>query len=267
MNNRMGGFMQIASGVEMLELPAILMNSPGMLYPTVMWDERELLLFDAGLPDMAPVFREAMAKAHIPLEKLSRIIITHHDLDHIGSLRELRRIAPGPVEVISHTEEVPYVQGERLPIKMTPGMREKMAEQMKDLSEEQIQAMQSAMKGMQKQSVKVDRAIEDGEILPVCGGIRAIHTPGHTPGHTCFYLQATKTLVAGDALFVEEGKLCPAPPFINADTGMAYASLKKLSFFDLDNVIAYHGGLFCDNPNRRIVEILSEIEQSKKQEI
>ena len=62
--------MQLAPGVEMLELPAILMSEPGMLYPTVVWDEREMILFDAGLPGMVPVFREAMVKAHIPLEKL-----------------------------------------------------------------------------------------------------------------------------------------------------------------------------------------------------
>jgi hypothetical protein len=38
---------------------------------------------------------------------------------------------------------------------------------------------------------------------------------------------------------------------------MALASLKKLTWFDIETVITYHGGLYTNSPNRRIAEIAS----------
>ena len=251
--------MKVAPGVEMLELAAELMNGPSTLCPTLLMDQREVVLVDAGLPKMVSQFVEAMARAGVSLEKLTRIIITHHDLDHIGSLGELQRAARQRIEVLSHAEEVPYIQGERRPIKMTAEMIAQMEEQMKSLPEKERQAMRSMMEGMKGQKLTVDRTLSDGEELPYCGGIRVIHTPGHTPGHICLYHPSSKTLITGDELVVEDGKLAPAPAFINADTPMALASLKKLIRHDIANVVAYHGGLFQDNPNRRLAEIVKEL--------
>ncbi len=247
--------MQVTHGVEMLELSAMMMNGPGNLYPTLLWDQRDAVLVDAGLPGMASQFIKAIAQANVPLEKLSRIIITHHDLDHVGSLGELQQALPHRIEILAHAGEIPYIQGELPPIKMTPKMLAQMEEQMKDLPEERRQAMREMMENLSNQKLTVDRTLGDGEELPYCGGIRIIHTPGHTPGHICLYLPASKTLIAGDALFVEGGSLVPAPPFINADTPMALASIKKFTHCDIANVIAYHGGLFQDDPNRRLAEI------------
>jgi glyoxylase-like metal-dependent hydrolase (beta-lactamase superfamily II) len=256
--------MQVAPGVEMLELSATLMDGPGTLCPTLLWDRNDVVLVDAGLPGMVSQFREAIGKAGVSFEALSRIIVTHHDLDHIGSLGELQQAMPHPVEVLSHPEEVPYIQGERPPIKMTPEMRKKMEQQMKDLPSERRQEMQETMEKMKNQKLKVNRLLSDGEILPFCGGIQVIHTPGHTPGHICLYLPKSRTLIAGDALFVDGGNLGSAPSFINADDPMALASLKKLMRCDIDQVIAYHGGLFQSSPNQKLAQILSENEKDAR---
>jgi glyoxylase-like metal-dependent hydrolase (beta-lactamase superfamily II) len=249
--------MRVASGVEMLELSAELMSGPGLLCPALLWDRQGAILVDAGLPGMAGQFLEEIKRAGVAPQHIVAIVITHHDLDHIGSLGELRQTLPQRVTILSHPEEVPYIQGERPPIKMTPKMMEQMQEQMKTLPEERRQAMASMMESMKSQKNSVDRTLEDGEILPYCGGIQIIHTPGHTPGHICLYHRATKTLIAGDSLFIEEGRLSPAPAFINADTPLAISSLKKLIQCDIAKVIAYHGGLFTDSPNTRIAEIVS----------
>lgn len=248
--------MQVAPGVEMLELSAMLMNGPGTLCPTLIWDRENVVLVDAGLPGMAQQFLEAIRQAGVSPERLTTIIITHHDLDHIGSLGELQRLTSNRVKIMAHAGEVPYIQGELRPIKMTPDMMAQMEERMKSLPEEQRQALKAVRESM-NQKLTVDRTLADSEVLPFCGGIQIIHTPGHTPGHICLYLQASKTLIAGDSLFVEAGKLAPAPAFINADTPLALRSLEKLTQFDIANVIAYHGGLFRDSPNTRIKEISS----------
>jgi glyoxylase-like metal-dependent hydrolase (beta-lactamase superfamily II) len=249
--------MRVAPGVEMLELSATLMSGPGTLCPTVLWDRENSILVDAGLPGMARQFLEAMEQAGISQKTLVSIIVTHHDLDHIGSLNELQEMIPHGVQIWSHPEEVPYIQGEIPPIKMTPKMMAQMAEQMKGLPEEQRQAMRAMMEKVKSFKLKVDRVMGDGEMLPNCGGIQIIHTPGHTPGHICLYHTPSKTLIAGDALFVDGDSLGPAPAFINADIPLALSSLKKLAQCDVASVIAYHGGLFQNSPNTRIAEIVA----------
>jgi glyoxylase-like metal-dependent hydrolase (beta-lactamase superfamily II) len=37
-------------------------------------------------------------------------------------------------------------------------------------------------------------------VLPVNGGMRVLHTPGHSPGHVSLLLETTGPLVTGDAL-------------------------------------------------------------------
>jgi glyoxylase-like metal-dependent hydrolase (beta-lactamase superfamily II) len=144
-------------------------------------------------------------------------------------------------------------------------MMEQMAEHMKGMPEERRRAASAMMEKMGSLKTTVDRTLADGEMLPCCGGIRVIHTPGHTPGHICLYHQASKTLIAGDALFVEGGCLSSAPAFINADTPLAMASLKKLALCDAEHVIAYHGGLFRNSPNMRIAEIVSRVGDSQRE--
>jgi glyoxylase-like metal-dependent hydrolase (beta-lactamase superfamily II) len=247
--------MKVAAGVEMLEVSASLASGPGSLYPTLLWDAEEAVLADAGLPDMAQSFITAIANADVPLSKLRSIIITHHDIDHLGSLRDLQEALPNPAEIVAHTDEVPFIQGERPAIKLAPEMQAQMEEMMKGVPDGQRRAMQAMMESIGKMNLRVARTVRDGEELPCCGGIRIIHTPGHTPGHICLYHRASKTLIAGDALFVDGNTLTPAPSFINADTALALASIEKFCAFDIASVIAYHGGLFQNNPNQRLKEI------------
>ena len=41
--------MKIADNIEMLELPMNLMGSERTIYPTLMWDEDNVILVDAGI--------------------------------------------------------------------------------------------------------------------------------------------------------------------------------------------------------------------------
>ncbi|MBX4148434.1 MBL fold metallo-hydrolase [Paenibacillus lautus] len=69
-------------------------------------------MIDAGIPYRLPVFQEVMAQAGIPLDKLKKIILTHHDLDHIGGLTELLNAIPHKIDILATEEEKPYIQGE-----------------------------------------------------------------------------------------------------------------------------------------------------------
>ena len=64
-------------------------------------------------------------------------------------------------------------------------------------------------------SIKVDRFIEDNELIELDGDpgwrLRALHTPGHTRGHICFYEEMTGAILTGD-LVVGIGTVVIDPP-------------------------------------------------------
>jgi len=95
------------------------------------------------------------------------------------------------------------------------------------------------------------------------GGITVIYTPGHTPGHISLHLKQSKTLITGDALFVDGGLLVPAPRYINFDKDLAMKSLEKFTRYDIEAVICYHGGVYTSNANQRIAGLINGQQQDK----
>ena len=106
-------------------------------------------------------------------------------------------------------------------------------------------------------SVKVDEDLADGEELDYGGGIVVIHTPGHTPGHICLYHKESKSLIVGDALNIEGDELVVThrEAMSKKELEIIKGWLEKFGEFDIENVIAYHTGLFNDNPNLKIKEL------------
>jgi len=248
--------MKIAEGLEMLEIHGSMFGTPGVFHPTLIWDDSEVVLIDTGLPGQRELIREAVEKAGVSFDRISKIIITHQDTDHIGSLATIVKAATRVVEVFSHEVEKPYIQGDLKPIKMTPERMAQLEVRLSKMSEEKRIEIKSMFINT---SAKVNKTVEDTQELPFCGGIQVIYTPGHTPGHISLYLKKYKTLVTGDAMNVVEGKLCGPNPQFTYNMEDALNSLKKLSKYNIKTVICYHGGIFSDKVNQRIIELLSEI--------
>jgi glyoxylase-like metal-dependent hydrolase (beta-lactamase superfamily II) len=241
--------MRIADGIEALELNANSMGRPTVIYPTLMWDDETVILVDTGFPGQINAIREAMNKTGVAFEKLNKVILTHQDIDHIGSLPDIIKELHGKVEVICHEFEKPYIQGDKPLIKMDPAQMLKMAQSM---PENRREMFERTLRNPPK--ARVDATVTDGQELPLCGGISVIFTPGHTPGHIGLYHTKSKTLVSGDSLIVQDGKLCGPRPQVAADIEMAIKSLEKYKNYDIDVVICYHGGVFKDHVNQRIAE-------------
>lgn len=82
-----------------------------------------------------------------------------------------------------------------------------------------------------------------------------IHTPGHSPGHLSLYHHDSRTLIAADALTVQDGELQGPTPSATPDMELALSSLNKFSEYEIDTVICYHGGRYRGDANRRIAEL------------
>ncbi|MFP3389305.1 MBL fold metallo-hydrolase [Brevibacillus sp. SIMBA_040] len=217
--------MEISKGVEMLPLDF----HGNMIHPILLWDREMAVLIDTGFPGQMVDLRVAMEKAGVSLDKLKAVILTHQDMDHIGSLPEILQECGNRVKVYAHELDKPYIQGE-LPL-------------LKDGH------LESPPKG------RVDYTLIDGQELPFCGGIRVIHTPGHTPGHISLYLKQSKILIAGDSMYSVNGILGGIHAPTTPDMNVARLSLKKYVDLDIASVVCYHGGLSDENVHDQIVKL------------
>lgn len=71
-------------------------------------------------------------------------------------------------------------------------------------------------------NVDVDIELNDGDKFDCCGWIEIIETPGHIS----IYIKESKTLIARDALVIENNKLCMANPQYTLDMKEAKKAIK-----------------------------------------
>ena len=76
--------MRIAEGVEMLELAEEGAAEGHAFCAALIWDEKDAVLVDTGVPGKLPVLKKALDKAGVPFSRINRVFITHHDFDHLG---------------------------------------------------------------------------------------------------------------------------------------------------------------------------------------
>src|SRR5690242_1806744 len=103
--------MRIADGIAALELSINIAGTPSVIHPTLIWDETDVILVDTGVPGQLEAIRAEAARAGVDFDRLSTVILTHQDIDHIGSLPQVLSAAPKTVEVLAHPIERPYIEG------------------------------------------------------------------------------------------------------------------------------------------------------------
>ncbi len=100
--------MRVADSVYVLPIPRGPEDADNYLNLTLIVDqENGTALVDAGLPDQTEVISAALAEAGIGARDLRLIILTHQDLDHVGSGAALVRHSGA--RVLAHSADAPYI--------------------------------------------------------------------------------------------------------------------------------------------------------------
>lgn len=212
-------------------------NIEDYIHPVVLCDDKDMILVDCGYVEFLPMIENAFSAAGLQMKNLTKIIITHHDHDHMGSLRAIKEKYPY-VSIISSRDEKPFITGEMKAIRL------EQAEKLQDTLPDEHKTFGQAFCEMLKRvkPCRVDMTVSGGEMFDWCGGCEIIDTSGHTPGHISLYLKEHNTIITGDAAVLEEGRLVVANPQHAFDLNKAEASLKKLMEYEAETYICYHGG-------------------------
>lgn len=119
---------------------------------------------------------------------VTHLLLSHAHNDPAGGARELQQATGG--RVLAHEREAVYLREGRMP---TPDPSTRGGRLLARTSAGGFAA------------VAADETFEDGAVLPVAGGVRVVHTPGHTPGHCSVLHPGSGVLLTGDALFNVRG--------------------------------------------------------------
>ncbi|MGZ7043988.1 MAG: MBL fold metallo-hydrolase [Methanobacterium sp.] len=169
-------------------------------------------LIDTGRPGQGKGILNELGIINVNSEQIKNILITHHDIDHVGSLAMLEKETGA--NVWASKEDIPYICGEK------------------------------SRHGIKKYLSFIIRTKKPEKILPYpenhkIGDIEVIPTPGHTPGHVC--LLYNDVLFVGDLLRTSKGKIMPMRSFMNWNDSLLMESIAKINNYDFEWICPAHG--------------------------
>jgi glyoxylase-like metal-dependent hydrolase (beta-lactamase superfamily II) len=183
-------------------------------------------LIDTGFPASADAILTAVQQLGKRPADIRHIIVTHAHPDHIGSLAAIKRATGAAIYM--HPLDAPIAQagGGFRPLTPAPGL---MANLMFRLFIRPPGPIEGAA---------TDHLVNDGDMLPIAGGLTAMHTPGHCAGHLAFLWPRQGVLFAGDT--------CSNLPRLGLsvayeDLQVGKQSLAKLAKLDFEVACFGHG--------------------------
>ena len=211
---------------------------PGICWSRVYLIEGEtLVLVDSGLPwNVGRVLRYIRSIGRNP-EDLGMVLMTHSHPDHsAGALGISRRTG---ADIVAHAGDT-----------RTHGDRGVSLSYMRVFT-----SLNAPIPFLQR--APVARLVKDGDVLPVLGGVRVIHTPGHTPGSVCYLLEDRSVLFSGDTAFSNGRRLSRSLPFFGSRTDDYRRSLERLAGLEFETLCGGHGEPMVGGASDRLRELLT----------
>ena len=191
----------------------------------------ELVLIDTGLPRRVRTFQRALRSLRRRPFDVRHILVTHHHYDHTGSLAKLGEATEARIYV--HPADAAVTRGDAPPPgpSKTTGSARIVGGIMRRFIPERLP------------HVSIGHELQDDEELPLAGGLRAIHTPGHTPGHVSFlWPEHRGVLIVGDAAASMMGRVNPPLGVFTEDDQAMRRSVAKLAELEFEVAVFGHGG-------------------------
>lgn len=236
--------MQIAPGLH-------LVDGMGRVVNAYVWQRPDggLTLIDAGMPSDAPKILTFVEK--LGAGRLDRIIATHGDIDHIGSLAAVQ--AATGATVICHAVEKAVVEG-RQARAMGNSLPARAYGPLFDAASRALLRYRPVS--------QVDELVLDKQVL--VEGLQVVHVPGHTPGQIALFEPQRGILIAADALNNRDDKLGLPPAIATPRMDIAKDSIRKLAELKGVQVICFgHGVPITKRAAERLQAFAASLDKQK----
>ncbi|WP_121966754.1 MBL fold metallo-hydrolase [Myroides sp. N17-2] len=225
-------------------------GQPAVFNPVVVgFADGTSYLIDCGFTYNFKEFKQELVSLGLMIADLKGIIISHDDIDHLEGLHCFKEEYVA-LEVITSALEADSVSG-KIDSERLVQVRESLAHvpaEMKAWVEGFIADLEAV------KHFEVDRTLEDGQLFK--DTLHVIATPGHTKGHISFFDTESKTLIAADAIVVENGEFDIANPQFTLDMEAALASVEKIKALKPSRIICYHGGVVEDDIDGKLERLI-----------
>ncbi len=215
----------------------------GMANVFLCQDDDGFTLIDAGTPGKEATILAALAELGGAPTDLRRIIITHADYDHAGSTAALHQQTGAPV--YAGPETARYLTDGGTPKHLPAPAHFVLSNFLR-------------LKTVPKAAVRV---VNDGDVLPVLGGLEAYATPGHTMDHFAFYSPSAGVLFAGDTLETRTGHLKRSPRLITASTEANNESAIRMLNLAPAVFACGHGAPLTEHASDEMMALFTQIRQ------
>jgi hydroxyacylglutathione hydrolase len=203
-----------------------------------------LLVVDSGIPGEAKKIVAYVARLGKKPSDIQYVILTHADIDHVGSAKELRRLTGARIAI--HPGDVPVLTGKQ---------------KFKTINNHFKPVVRLVMSLMRFQPLEPDVVLSHGDILE---GWQIFHTPGHTPGSICVY-QPGKSIFVGDALRTSSLEVPrPISRRICLDMAQTKKSLTAIADLDYAVLLPGHGAPIVGKASQQIKDMLIRYKGSRK---
>ena len=204
-------------------------------------DDGQVTLVDMGLSSSGPKVIAALGAIGAAPADVTRLLLTHAHPDHAGGAAHVAR-ETGRGFTIHHDDAAYAVEGSS-----PPRDRTFLLGRLFD---------RFSRPGRDFEPLTVEREMTDGEVLPIAGGLRVVHTPGHSPGHVSLLHEDTRLLITGDAIFNVRRIRWPIQALCS-DFAMTQQTAQVLGDLDYDLAAFTHGPELRDRPREAIRAFLA----------
>jgi glyoxylase-like metal-dependent hydrolase (beta-lactamase superfamily II) len=202
-------------------------------------------LVDSGMPGGESAILDHIDSLGLEAGDLACILVTHHHLDHVGSLAALRQRTSA--QVLAHPGDAPFISGERRPPPASSAI-------VRLLFRLAAPVMPRA------EPVPVDMMVQDGDRLDLLGGATVIHVPGHSPGAIALHFSSDRLLICGDAIDHRRGRLGPPPKAFTTDMDQALASVRRMAELDFEVLCTGHGPPLVGGAGDKVRALVRELD-------
>ncbi len=188
-------------------------------------------LVDTNSPKYLGVLEKAISDQGARVRDLGCIILTHFHSDHTGNAAELVRRSGAPVW--APAAEAAIISGEEgMPLPRGPSATGRMVSRL---------PRKILKKYLAFAPVPVSRELQEGNRLPLLGGLEVLDLPGHTVGGIGLFQRERRLVFTGDIVGSVRGKIALPILAFSEDKEAILNSMRRLVELDVDYIFPGHG--------------------------